>query len=67
MALFSNFKETTITWDAKNWVTVVLMVALGFALLVLLAQGVKKATGGKIDLAPNVGQGSGGPSLAAVA
>lgn len=67
MSLFSNFKENTLTWDIKNWVTVVLMVALGFALLVLVAQGVKQASGGKINLAPNIGGGSGGPSLQAVA
>lgn len=52
MALFGNFKENTITWDIKNWVTVVLMVALGFAALVLLAQVVKQGTGGKINLTP---------------
>lgn len=52
MALFGNFKENTLTWDIKNWVTVVLMVALGFAILVLAAQLVKQGTGGKINLTP---------------
>lgn len=52
MALFSNFKENTLTWDIKNWVTVVLMVVLGFAILVLAAQLVKQGTGGKINLTP---------------
>jgi len=52
MAILSNFKENTLTWDIKNWVTVVLMVALGFAALVLLAQLVKQGTGGKINLTP---------------
>lgn len=53
MALFSNFKENTLTWDIKNWVTVVLMVALGFAVLVLAAQLVKQGTGGKVNLTPS--------------
>lgn len=52
MALFGNFRETTLTWDAKNWITVVLMVALGFAIVVLAAQAVKQATGGKVSLTP---------------
>lgn len=52
MALFGNFKENTLTWDIKNWVTVVLMVALGFAVLVLVAQLVKQGTGGAINLTP---------------
>lgn len=31
--------ETTLSWSVANWITVVLMVFLGYALLGLLAQG----------------------------
>lgn len=65
MALFGNFKETTLTWDIKNWVTVVLMVALGFAILVLAAQLVKQGTGGKINLTPGANMNNAPPVAAA--
>jgi hypothetical protein len=30
--------ETIITWNATNWVTVVVMVAIGFTVLAVAAQ-----------------------------
>lgn len=30
--------ETILTWNATNWVTVIIMVTLGFTALALLAQ-----------------------------
>lgn len=30
--------ETIITWNATNWITVVVMVALGFLVLAVIAQ-----------------------------
>lgn len=42
--------EVTLTWDIKNWITVLLMVAIGFAVLALIAQLVRN--GGKLNLAP---------------
>lgn len=38
--------ENLISWNFTNWVTVVLMVALGFAVLALLSQGVRKVAAG---------------------
>lgn len=31
-------EETIITWNATNWVTVVVMVAIGFMILAVAAQ-----------------------------
>lgn len=31
-------EETIITWNATNWITVVVMVAIGFMVLSVLAQ-----------------------------
>lgn len=45
--------EVTLTWDVKNWITVLLMVALGGLLLVLAAQLVRQISAGKIDLSPS--------------
>lgn len=52
--------DITLTWDIKNWITVLLMVAIGFAALTLVAQLVRN--GGKLNLAPS-GMHN-GPSLA---
>lgn len=38
-------EETIITWNATNWVTVVVMVALGFLILAAAAQGLRKLRG----------------------
>lgn len=40
-------EETILTWNVTNWITVVLMAALGFLLLALVAQVFHKVTGGK--------------------
>lgn len=40
-------EETILTWNVTNWITVVIMAALGFLLLALVAQFFHKATGGK--------------------
>jgi len=34
--------ETVISWTVPNWITVVLMVILGFAVLGLLGKGIAK-------------------------
>lgn len=39
--------ETILTWNVTNWITVVIMAALGFTLLALVAQVFHRATGGK--------------------
>jgi hypothetical protein len=31
-------EETIITWNATNWITVVVMVALGFLILAVISQ-----------------------------
>lgn len=58
--------ETTLTWDAKNWVTVVLMVAIGFAALMLIAQLVRNGPAllSKVNLAPTGANNS--PAVGAV-
>lgn len=35
-------EETVLTWTVPNWITVVLMVIIGFAVLGLLGKGVAK-------------------------
>jgi hypothetical protein len=35
--------DNLIAWNLENWITVVLMVALAFALLALTTQAVRKA------------------------
>lgn len=30
--------ETILTWNVTNWITVVIMVAVGFSILALIAQ-----------------------------
>ena len=37
--------ETTLSWTPANWITVVLMVFLGYAILGLLSQAYLKAKG----------------------
>lgn len=34
--------EVMLSWNVTNWITVVLMVAIGFAVLTLIGQGVRK-------------------------
>jgi hypothetical protein len=34
-------EETILTWNAANWITVIIMVVLGFAVLGMVAQIVK--------------------------
>ncbi len=38
-------EKIIIAWNVRNWVTVVLMTAAGFALLSLAAQGYHKLAG----------------------
>lgn len=38
-------EETILTWNITNWITVVIMAALGFMLLALVAQLFHKARG----------------------
>lgn len=38
-------EETILTWNVTNWITVVIMAALGFALLALVAQLYHKGRG----------------------
>lgn len=56
--------DVTLSWDIKNWVTVLLMVAIGFAILTLLAQVVRNGPSllSKVNLAPSGSNNS--PSLA---
>ena len=35
--------ETTLSWTPANWITVILMVALGYALIGLIGQAYLKA------------------------
>ena len=35
-------EETILDWTVPNWITVILMVVLGYAVLGLLAGGAKK-------------------------
>lgn len=39
--------ETILTWNVPNWITVVLMVFLGFAILGFASQAVVKMRGGE--------------------
>lgn len=38
-------EETILTWNVTNWITVVIMAALGFLLLALVAQFYHNARG----------------------
>lgn len=38
-------EETIITWNATNWVTVVVMVALGFMVLAVASQLIRNRIG----------------------
>ena len=40
-------EETIITWNVTNWITVILMAAIGFALLGFLTKVVKKRSQGE--------------------
>jgi hypothetical protein len=42
-------EETIITWNFTNWVTIVLMVALGFVALGFVAKVVKQRTAKAAD------------------
>lgn len=46
--------ENIISWNVENWITVVLMAFIGFALLGLISQTLKKAMGGKVSQTDNV-------------
>lgn len=39
-------EETVLDWTVPNWITVVLMVILGFAVLGLLGKGIAKVRAG---------------------
>ena len=39
--------ETILSWNVANWVTVVIMVVLGFALIGMVAQIVKQKRASK--------------------
>jgi len=39
-------EETIITWNATNWITVVVMVALGFLILAVISQLIINKRGG---------------------
>jgi len=41
--------ENIITWNAPNWITVVLMVALGFMVVGAIGQIVRRARNGNSD------------------
>lgn len=46
--------DVTLSWDVKNWVTVLLMVALGFGALALAAQLIRNGPSllSKVNLTP---------------
>lgn len=46
--------EVTLTWDWKNWFTVLLMVGVGFGALILAAQIARRGPGllSKANLGP---------------
>lgn len=39
-------QENIITWNVANWVSVVLMAALGFAIMAFVGSVIKKRAGG---------------------
>jgi hypothetical protein len=39
-------EETILTWNVTNWITVVVMVAVGFAVFTLVAQLARKSVSG---------------------
>ena len=39
-------EETVLTWNVANWITVLIMVALGFAVLSLIGAFLKRNKGG---------------------
>lgn len=39
--------ENILTWNVTNWITVVLMAAVGFMILTVIAKGFHKSTGNK--------------------
>lgn len=55
--------EVTLTWDIKNWITILLMVALGLGALMLAAQLLRQGPNlfSKINLSPQGPQNA--PSL----
>ena len=58
-------QETILTWNVTNWITVVLMAALGFLLLALVAQVFHRATGGKFAAANSNSQYGASPAARA--
>lgn len=43
--------ETIISWNVANWITIVLMAFLGFAVVGLVVKAVNKAKGGSGETA----------------
>lgn len=41
-------KETIISWNVENWLTVVLMAMVGFFVLGLATQGIRRLTAPKM-------------------
>jgi len=39
-------EETILTWNAANWITVIIMVFLGFAILGMIAKFIAQRNGG---------------------
>jgi hypothetical protein len=42
-------EETVLDWTVPNWITVVLMAILGFAVLGLFGKAIVKAKGGQAN------------------
>jgi len=52
-------EDTIITWNVTNWITIVLMAALGYLLLALVAQGFQRARSGAVSAPPYGGTPAG--------
>lgn len=46
--------DNIISWNVENWITIFLMAFLGFAVIGLLAQVLRKATSPKMQTSGNV-------------
>lgn len=42
-------EHNILTWNLPNWLTVILMVALGYLLVALIAQGFKRVSAGGLS------------------
>jgi hypothetical protein len=47
--------ETVLTWNVTNWITVILMSAVGFLLVAVVTKGFHGATGNKYTTVGAVG------------